>query len=94
MPGAMKRITLLKLAAGYQVFLVVYMIKCNVGEPSVAGWAYIFGVVLLGFVLLILGIDALLIKYVRNNLAFWTAQAMLFLLLVWLYINEGLPGRL
>jgi hypothetical protein len=46
------------------------------------------------FALITLGIDALLIKYVKNDIAFWIIQMILFLLLVWLFVNEGLPGRL
>jgi hypothetical protein len=93
MSGIRKPITPLKLAIAYLLFIIFYLIKCNT-EPSVAGWAYLIGMVYFVFALITLGIDALLIKYVKNDIAFWIIQMILFLLLVWLFVNEGLPGRL
>ena len=94
MSGIRKPITPLKLATAYQLFMIVYLIKFNINDPSVAGWAYLFGMALFVFALIILGIDASLIKYVKNDTAFWIIQTILFLLLVWLFVKEGLPGRL
>jgi ABC-type transport system involved in multi-copper enzyme maturation permease subunit len=78
----------------YLLFAIFYLIKCNRNDPSVVGWAYTFATVLFLFGVVILGADYLLIRYIKSKSAFWIIQIMLFSLLVWLFIKEGLPGRL
>ena len=75
------------------LFAIYYLIKSN-DDPSVAGWAALFSTVILIFALVVLCIDWMLIRYMKNNIHFWFAQITFSLLLVWIFIYLGVPGKL
>ncbi len=87
-------ITPLKLAIAYVLFAIYYIIKSNVNDPSVKAWAYMFAMGYFIFALIIWAIDFLLIRHVKHKTAFWILQMTVFGLLVLLFVDRGLQGRL